>query len=61
MAAALYPGKLTRPSIMFTEVPDAVAVRKGENADVVSMVNRGIAAIRADGTWQKINDQWTGR
>jgi ABC-type amino acid transport substrate-binding protein len=61
MAAALYPGRLTRPSIMFTEVPDAVAVRKGENANVLSLVNQGMAAIRADGTWQKINDRWMGR
>jgi polar amino acid transport system substrate-binding protein len=61
MAAELHPGKLTRPSIMFTEVPDAVAVRKGRNADLLSLVNRGIAAIRADGSWQKINEQWIGR
>ena len=57
MAAALHPGKLTPPALMFTEVPDAVAVRKGENADVLALVNRGMAAIRADGTWQKINDR----
>jgi polar amino acid transport system substrate-binding protein len=61
MAAALHPGKLTQPTIMFTEVPDAVAVRKGRNANVLTLVNRGMAAIRADGTWQKINDRWTGR
>lgn len=61
MAASLHPGKLTLPSIMFTEVPDAVATRKGEGARVLALVNQGIAAIRADGTWQKINDRWLGR
>jgi polar amino acid transport system substrate-binding protein len=61
MAAALHPGKFTQPSIMFTEVPDAVAVRKGQNAKVLDLVNRGMTAIRTDGTWQKINDRWTGR
>ncbi len=61
MANELHPGKLTRPTIMFTEVPDAVAVRKGQNAKLLTMVNSGIAAIRGDGSWQKINDRWLGR
>jgi polar amino acid transport system substrate-binding protein len=61
MANQLYPGKLTRPAIMFTEVPDAVAVRKGQNAKLLTLVNSGIAAIRGDGSWQKINDRWLGR
>jgi polar amino acid transport system substrate-binding protein len=61
MATALHPGKLTLPSIMFTEVPDAVATLKGQNARVLALVNDGIAAIRADGTWQKINDRWLTR
>jgi polar amino acid transport system substrate-binding protein len=61
MAAELYPGKITRPFVMFTEVPDAVAVRKGRNADVLGLINLGMAAIRTDGTWQKINDRWTAR
>lgn len=61
MAAALYAGKVTRPSIMFTEVPDAVATAKGQNANLLTLVNAGIAAIRADGSWQKINDRWLGK
>jgi polar amino acid transport system substrate-binding protein len=61
MVADLYAGKVTRPSIMFTEVPDAIAVHKGQNAGLLAQLNAGIAAIRADGTWQKINDQWMGR
>ncbi len=61
MAATLYPSKFTLPSIMFTEVPDAVATRKGEGARVLALVNDGMAAIRADGTWQKINDRWLAR
>jgi polar amino acid transport system substrate-binding protein len=61
MAAALHPGKVTRPSIMFTEVPDAVATRKGQNANLLTLVNAGMATIRADGSWQKINDRWLGK
>lgn len=61
MAATLYPSKFTLHSIMFTEVPDAVATRKGEGARVLALVNDGMAAIRADGTWQKINDRWLAR
>jgi ABC-type amino acid transport substrate-binding protein len=61
MASQLYPGKLTQPSIMFTEVPDAVAVRKGQHAELLVRLNGAIAAIRGDGSWQKINDRWMGR
>lgn len=61
MVNQLYPGKFTQPKIMFTEVPDAIAVRKGQNAELLARLNGGIAAIRGDGTWQKINDRWMGR
>jgi len=27
----------------------------------LTQLNAGISAIRADGTWQQINDRWTGK
>jgi polar amino acid transport system substrate-binding protein len=58
MAAELYPGQVTMPTTMFEEIPDAVAVTKGQHAAFLKQLNEGIAAIRADGAWQKINNQW---
>jgi len=57
----LYPGQITRSSHMFIELPLAVAVLKGKQADVLTRLNAGIAAIRANGTWQQLNDRWRGR
>lgn len=61
LANTLYPGKVTVPQKMFSEEPDAVAVAKGQHADLLTRLNAGIAAIRADGSWQKIDDHWMGR
>jgi ABC-type amino acid transport substrate-binding protein len=36
-------------------------VPKGKGVDVVALLNTGISAIRADGTWQQINDRWARR
>lgn len=57
----LYPGLITPSSKMFLELPFAVAVVKGKNAALLSKLNEGIAAIRADGTWKQINDRWAGK
>ena len=46
---------------MFMELPLAVAVPKGKRADLLVRLNDGIAAIRADGTWQQINEHWRGK
>jgi ABC-type amino acid transport substrate-binding protein len=46
---------------MFTELPFAVAVAKGHGAQFLTRLSAGIAAIRADGTWQQINSRWTGK
>jgi ABC-type amino acid transport substrate-binding protein len=46
---------------MFIELPLAVAVPKGKQADVLARLNVGIAAIRPDGTWQQINEYWQGK
>ncbi|WP_320007926.1 basic amino acid ABC transporter substrate-binding protein [Maridesulfovibrio sp.] len=36
-----------------------VAVKKG-NAEVLDLINKGIAAVRADGTYDKIKAKWFG-
>jgi len=61
LAARLHPGKVTIPRIFFTQNPTALGVRKGEQAELLSRMNTGLAAVRADGTWQKINDHWINR
>jgi polar amino acid transport system substrate-binding protein len=61
IARRLYPGQVTLPQNMFTELPFAVAVAKGQRAQFLTQLNAGIAAIRADGTWQRINNEWTGK
>jgi polar amino acid transport system substrate-binding protein len=60
-ADRLYPCLISRSSKMFLELPLAVAVVKGKNGALLSKLNEGIVAIRADGTWKQINDQWAGR
>ena len=61
LASKLYPGKLTIPRTMFFEVPLAVGVLKGRNNELVARLNKGLSAIKADGTWQQINHRWTGQ
>jgi polar amino acid transport system substrate-binding protein len=61
LATRLYPGQFTLPRSMFRETPQAVAVLKGEHAEFLSRLNAGLAAIRADGTWQQINTRWVGQ
>lgn len=58
IAERLYPGHVIRSPNMFLELPLAVAVAKGTRADLLVRLNAGIAAIRADGTWQQISDHW---
>ena len=60
IAAKLYPEKVTIPRIMFYEQPFAVGVPKGQNAKAIANLNAGLAAIRADGTWQQIGNRWMG-
>src|SRR5262245_20223874 len=60
IAARLYPGQITLPHIMFYEQPFAIGVLKGQSAKILAQLNAGLAAIRADGTWQQLNNRWTG-
>jgi len=61
IAARLYPGQITLPSIMFYEQPLAVGVPKGQSTKILAQLDTGLAAIRADGTWEQIKDRWTGK
>ena len=61
LATRLYPGKITMPRILFTQNPTAVGVRKGQQAELLSRMNTGLAAIRADGIWPRINDRSINR
>lgn len=61
IARMVVPGKVTEPKTLFWELPLAVAVPKGKGAELVAKLNDGLAAIRADGSWQKINDTWMGK
>jgi ABC-type amino acid transport substrate-binding protein len=61
IAARLYPGQITLPRTMFYEQPFAIGVPQGQNATIMAQLDAGLAAIRADGTWQQINNRWTGR
>jgi len=60
IAARLYPNHVTEPRSMFTELPFAVGVSKGREAEFLARLNVGLAAIRTDGTWQEINNHWKG-
>ena len=61
LAARLHPGKLTVPRTMFLELPFGAAVLKGQNSEFLSRFNAALAAIRADGTWDRINKSWMGQ
>lgn len=54
IASRLYPGAVVAPARLFLELPLAVAVRKGQHADLLAQLDAGIAGIHADGTWDKI-------
>jgi len=59
IADKLYPGKVNVARRMFLEVPLAVAVAKGTQGPMLKRLDEGIAAIRADGSWEAINRRWT--
>jgi polar amino acid transport system substrate-binding protein len=61
IAARLFPGQVTIPRNMFIQTPQAVGVLRGRDVKLVARLDSGLAAIRADGTWQQINDRWIGR
>jgi len=55
-----------RPQNRVCSVSATRAARRQKDAStswirVQTQLNAGITAIRADGTWQRINNQWTGK
>ena len=54
----LYAGRVTVPRAMFAEQQLAVAVPKGQRTELLARLDDGLAAIRADGSWQQINNRW---
>ncbi|CCE08287.1 hypothetical protein BRAS3843_270033 [Bradyrhizobium sp. STM 3843] len=58
IADRIFPGQVLRSPDMFLELPLAVAVPKGKQTELLTRLNAGIASIRGDGTWQKINEDW---
>ncbi len=46
---------------IFAQQPLAVGVPKGRGGKFLARLDAGLAAIRADGTWQQINDRWAGQ
>jgi ABC-type amino acid transport substrate-binding protein len=60
IAARLYPNQISLPRIMFDQQPFAVGVLKGQSGKVLAELNAGLAAVRADGTWQGLNNRWMG-
>ncbi len=61
IANKLYPGKVTFPDRMFLELPFGAAVLKDRNSEFLTRFNKGLAEIRADGTFERINKSWIGR
>ncbi|MBX9826877.1 MAG: transporter substrate-binding domain-containing protein [Xanthobacteraceae bacterium] len=61
IANRVYTGRITMPGAMFLELPLAAAVVKGRNTELLGGLNSGLAAIRADGTWDRINRSWLDR
>lgn len=60
IANKLYPGKVHIPNKMFLILPFSAAVAKGRNAEFVTRFNKGLADIRADGTFERIEKSWIG-
>jgi polar amino acid transport system substrate-binding protein len=61
IAGRLYSDRITMPGKMFQETPLAIGAPKGKHAEILARLNKGLEAIRADGTWREINIRWIGR
>jgi polar amino acid transport system substrate-binding protein len=59
MANQLFPGRFTLPTKVFAEASLAVAVRKGDKTDLLEYFNKGLEALKDDGTYGRILDQWS--
>ncbi|KTD27148.1 MULTISPECIES: substrate-binding periplasmic protein [Legionella] len=53
-----FSGKVTMPRKMFTELPLAVALKKGQHPEFLHRLNAGLAMLRTDGTLQWLYKKW---
>jgi ABC-type amino acid transport substrate-binding protein len=60
VVAESFAGKITVPTTMFTQLQLALGVSKGEHGSLLKRLDAGLAAIRADGTLQRIEKRWNG-
>ncbi len=58
LAKKRFPGKFSLPERGFLEVPIGVGVIKGTHKEFLADLNKGLEAIMADGTYDKILKQW---
>jgi ABC-type amino acid transport substrate-binding protein len=58
VVAESYAGKITVPTRTFSQAPLAIAVAKGQHADLMRKLAAGLEAIRADGTLARIQAKW---
>jgi ABC-type amino acid transport substrate-binding protein len=58
LVAQSYAGKITVPVKTFAQAPLAIAVTKGQHAELIRRLAAGLEAIRADGTLQRIEAKW---
>ena len=61
IAAKLYPGRVSAAPRMFLEVPLGVAVPRGKQAETLKRLNDALSAMRADGSWERINQRFMSR
>lgn len=61
IAAKLYPGRVSAAPRMFLEVPLGVAVPKGTQGPTLKRLDDALAAMRADGAWERINQRFMSR
>ncbi|MFH1112784.1 MAG: transporter substrate-binding domain-containing protein [Pseudomonadota bacterium] len=58
LAKKRFPGKFSLPERGFLETPIGVGVLKGTHKEFLADLNKGLEAILADGTYDKILKQW---
>jgi ABC-type amino acid transport substrate-binding protein len=58
VVAESYAGKITVPVKTFSQAPLAIAVTKGQHAELMHRLAAGLEAIRADGTLARIEAKW---
>ena len=58
IARKAYPGAIELPQAPCSPLTVALCTVKGRHPALIVMINRALAAARADGSWQQIHDRW---